>query len=127
MRICIHIFLLCRAKWAAARLAQAQPPVNTSTATLSKCSVVPTHKASHAAVQLQMEKVEDLEMQLNIHTHWTPELEEYKEMIEYIYLRRWRLALDRLERLIIQRLFELSKAHLQNTGKAHLSPTLSVR
>lgn len=60
--------------------------------------------------------VADLESQLGLYHRWTPTSPEYLRTKEYIRIRKWRLALDHLERLVVQRLFELQKGHVEGTG-----------
>lgn len=62
-------------------------------------------------------KAQVLEGFLGIQTRWTPDSPEYIEASKWAKERKYRLALDRLERLVIQRLFELQKANLVSTGK----------
>ena len=70
----------------------------------------------------QRDKVEDLEDQLGIEptAHWTPEHHEYVEMLEYSWQHQFIHAVEDLEHLIIQHLFELSKANLASTGESSL-------
>lgn len=58
-----------------------------------------------------------LEVALGITVRWEPESDEYKEALDWASERDYRLALDKLERLVIQRLFELQKANLVSTGE----------
>jgi len=83
-------------------------------------------KQSHAArraaerrVRSQQDRVEDLEEQLGIEPtdRWTPEMHEYVEMREYSRHRQFIRAVEELENLVVQRLFELSKANLASTGE----------
>lgn len=57
-----------------------------------------------------------LEKNLEIAERWTANSEEYKEARKWANMRKYRLALDKLERLMVQRLFELQKANLVSTG-----------
>ena len=57
-----------------------------------------------------------LEAQLSITTSWTPEDAEYRETLGYLQTRKFRQGLDRLQHLVLQRLQELSKAHMSKTG-----------
>ena len=52
-----------------------------------------------------------------IEDHWTPDSEKWKEAIEYTRARDFQKALDKLEALVVQRLFELLKMGLAGTGK----------
>ncbi|THG94779.1 hypothetical protein EW026_g6755 [Hermanssonia centrifuga] len=55
------------------------------------------------------ERVQTLEDQLGIEDRWSPGLREYDSAFEELTMRKYRLALDKLERLVVQRLLELSK------------------
>ena len=77
-------------------------------------------KQSHAArraaecrVRSQQDRVEDLEEQLGIEPtgRWTPEMHEYSQHHQFIH------AVEELKNLVVQRLFELSKANLASTGE----------
>ena len=95
---------------------------------LSRMASVATRQ-SHAAwcaaerqFRSQRDKVEDLEDQLGIEptAHWTPEHCEYVEMLEYSRQCQFICAVEDLKHLIVQRLFELSKANLASTGESSL-------
>jgi hypothetical protein len=61
-----------------------------------------------------------LEGILGLDHRWEPTSAEYLETKKLLVERKYRLALDRLERLIIQRLFELQKVNLVSTGEFFL-------
>jgi hypothetical protein len=61
------------------------------------------------------------EQVLGIPVRWEFDSHEYKEARTWSNERKYRLALDRLERLVIQRIFELQKANLVSTGEVLLS------
>lgn len=63
----------------------------------------------------------DMERRLGITARWTDDSPEYKEAFAYVQNRRFIRAVEELERLVIQRLFELSKANLAGTGTSSLS------
>ena len=48
---------------------------------------------------------------------WEPTDEEYKQTVKYIATEKYQRALGRLQRLVIQRLFELHKLNFAQTGK----------
>jgi hypothetical protein len=52
-----------------------------------------------------------------IDNRWTPDSDEWKRAVEYTRVRDFQKALDKLEALVVQRLFELSKMGLAGTGK----------
>jgi len=83
-------------------------------------------KRNHAArcaaerrVRSQQDRVEDLEDQLGIEPTdcWTMDQCEYVEMLEYSQWHQFICAVEELENLVVQRLFELSKANLASTGE----------
>lgn len=47
---------------------------------------------------------------------WTLDSDEWKKAVEYTRVRDFQKALDKLEALVVQRLFELSKMGLTGTG-----------
>ncbi len=57
------------------------------------------------------------ELQLGLARRWQPEDVEYQETRQYIATRDYQRALGHLQRLVIQRLFELHKLNLSQTGK----------
>ncbi|KAG8917714.1 hypothetical protein FRC02_002907 [Tulasnella sp. 418] len=89
---------------------------NGTTEKLKKCPVQLTYEAANSKVDRASEVVEDLEVQLNIHECWHPAHPEYIKMSEAREKQRYRRAVDNLQRLVIQRLFELQKGHLESTG-----------
>ena len=58
----------------------------------------------------------EMERSMNIHNRWEPGDREYQDTLQYIATRRYQQALGRLQRLVIQRLFELQKMNLSHTG-----------
>ncbi|KAF9240488.1 hypothetical protein BU15DRAFT_74070 [Melanogaster broomeanus] len=73
--------------------------------------------ARHAAerrLRLQIDVVKKLEIQMGMHgERWIP---GYRETLEYIQHHRFICTVEDLESLVVQRLFELSKANLGSTG-----------
>ena len=63
-----------------------------------------------------MNVADDLEHRLGLSAQWTPRDEEYQRVAKYIKQRRFIRVIEELERLVVQRLFELSKANLMETG-----------
>lgn len=61
---------------------------------------------------------EHFEHILGITPRWEPDSPEYAKAKKWSEERKYRMALDRLERLVIQRLFELQKANLVSMGKS---------
>ncbi|KAF7342695.1 hypothetical protein MSAN_02027400 [Mycena sanguinolenta] len=76
------------------------------------------------------ELVEDLETKLGVTERWTPECMEWmlaeKEIKDHKYLD----ALDEIERIIVERLFEMTKIHQSGTGykmRSHIAKALQAR
>lgn len=61
-------------------------------------------------------ELQRLESQLDIESRWVPHSPEYQKALKYLHHRIYYLALDKLEGLVIQRLFELSKVNASETG-----------
>lgn len=51
-----------------------------------------------------------------ISERWTPGSQKWKDAAEYLKIRDFQKALDKLEALVVQRLFELAKMGLAGTG-----------
>ncbi|KAG2108835.1 hypothetical protein BD769DRAFT_1630507 [Suillus cothurnatus] len=73
-------------------------------------------QAAHNKLLLAMNVVSDLEQQLSIETRWSVNDAEYKQASAYLTNRRFIRAVEQLEGLVVQRLFELAKANLAGTG-----------
>ncbi|KAI6015494.1 hypothetical protein BKA83DRAFT_4498752 [Pisolithus microcarpus] len=80
--------------------------------------------------QLQLNVVANFEQQHNIIDRWTPLHREYINAREYTKHRVFIRAVEELEGLVVQRMFELSKANLAKTGykmRKHISKAISRR
>ena len=71
---------------------------------------------SHRRLLAQMNRADEIERQLGIEEHWSAEDPSYLDALKYIHNRTFIGAVERLEGLVVQRLFELSKANLATTG-----------
>lgn len=58
-----------------------------------------------------------LELQLGIGIRWTPTSPEYVAGLKYIQERKYHRALNKLQKLVTQRLFELQRLNVAQTGK----------
>ena len=63
-------------------------------------------------------QVLELEVQMGITKRWTSETPEYVEMARYIRERWYHQALNKLQRLVTQRLFELHRLNLSGIGQS---------
>jgi hypothetical protein len=53
---------------------------------------------------------------MGIDKRWDPSSPEYLETLGYLSMRTYQRALEELQRLVIQRLFELHKMNISATG-----------
>lgn len=58
-----------------------------------------------------------MEVDLGIERRWDPSSPEYLETLGYLSTRTYQRALEELQRLVVQRLFELHKMNISATGK----------
>lgn len=65
------------------------------------------------AVHEEVCRIEEI---LGIEHRWTPESPEYTTGLTLLHERKYRKALDNLERLVVQRLFELTKLGMSGVG-----------
>jgi hypothetical protein len=61
--------------------------------------------------------VADLESRMELVTPWTEDHPEFKATLAYIQQCDYHRLLDKLQQLVVQRLFELSKANMIDLGK----------
>jgi hypothetical protein len=61
-----------------------------------------------------------MEMRLQVTTRWLPTDSNYVSVMAAVGERTYRTALDVLERLVVQGLFELTKLNLMSTGEFHV-------
>lgn len=78
-------------------------------------------RSAECKLQNQTNVVEELEASLGIEMRWMPQSTKYQEVLEYAKRRQFIRTVEDLEGLVVQWLFELSKANLSSTGKFFLS------
>ena len=71
------------------------------------------------------DQVIELEVKLHVSKRWLPCDDQYMEVAKYSDLREYHRALDHLQKLVVQRLFELQKLNIAQTGKYHCSMTVT--
>ena len=64
-----------------------------------------------------LKQIIDLEVSMGIDRRWDPSSPEYMETLGYLLTRTYQRALEELQRLVIQRLFELHKMNISATGE----------
>ena len=62
------------------------------------------------------EELNEMEVAMNIDVRWQPEDRMFRDTLQYMSTRKYQRALGKLQRLVIQRLFELHKMNLAQTG-----------
>ncbi|KAJ7023105.1 hypothetical protein C8F04DRAFT_1213346 [Mycena alexandri] len=74
--------------------------------------------------------VQDLEDRLDISVRWVPGSEPYEVARVGVVKRRYQRALDKLQALVISRMFELTKMNMSGTGyklRKHIAKALQAR
>jgi hypothetical protein len=66
--------------------------------------------------QMKEEEVTRYEEEHGIDVRWVPDSDIYKETQKLLVERSYRQAIDNLERLVVQRLFELTKLGMNGVG-----------
>jgi hypothetical protein len=84
--------------------------------TLNARAIEAERKSTLRRLNLKLNAVQDLERKLGITERWTSNDEEYQKAWKYRNDREFIRAVETLEGLVVQRLFELSKANLKGTG-----------
>ncbi|KAG1837662.1 hypothetical protein F4604DRAFT_1885677 [Suillus subluteus] len=93
-----------------------QSQQRTYAAELSQTRKLETHHR-YAAEKLDavQREVVAMEVKLGITCCWTPSTHKYQETMKYMATRKYYRALDNLQRLVVQRLFELQKLNISQT------------
>ena len=77
------------------------------------------YRTTFARWQAKNDEVLRYEEEHDISTRWAPTSEEYLEALVVVREQKYRRAIDELERLVVQRLFEMTKLGQSGIG-AHL-------
>ncbi|KAG0702024.1 hypothetical protein DFH29DRAFT_999672 [Suillus ampliporus] len=73
-------------------------------------------RSSMDVLLVNIRTVANLEERLSIKDRWTDDQLDYREALGYMKTHKFRCALDKLQQLVVQRLFKLSKANMSGTG-----------
>ncbi|KAI0676054.1 hypothetical protein C8Q78DRAFT_1074995 [Trametes maxima] len=87
-------------------------------------------RAVREEIQDLRREVIALELHMGISTRWQPHSQEYIDTMQYIHERDYRVALDNVQRLVVQRLFELHTMNLLQTAykvRTHIAKNLQRR
>jgi hypothetical protein len=74
------------------------------------------HTTAHNRVTRAEDQVSRLESQIGITERWTIDSADYSRVKAFITNRKYLRAIDSLEALVVQRLFELTKMNHSGTG-----------
>ncbi|KAJ7816298.1 hypothetical protein B0H14DRAFT_2374708 [Mycena olivaceomarginata] len=77
-----------------------------------------------------VQAVQEMEKKMDILVWWTVDDEEYENAEALVASRHYRLALNKLEELVIKRLFKLTKMNMSGTGyklRKHIAKALQTR
>ncbi|KAJ7829012.1 hypothetical protein B0H14DRAFT_3088175 [Mycena olivaceomarginata] len=88
------------------------------------------HLASRKITNRAVQAVQEMEKKMDILVRWTVDDEEYENAEALVASRHYRLALNKLEELVIKRLFELTKMNMSGTGyklRKHIAKALQTR
>lgn len=75
--------------------------------------------AAREKVDRLTREIIEMELKMNISTRWDPTMEEYRDTLKYMAERAYHKALDHLQRLVVQRLFELHRLNVAGVGMSH--------
>ena len=86
---------------------------------------VATSRKLHDATGKAWEHLDCCADNLNLLQHWTPSDKEFIEAKKYNEERKYRLAIDHLERLVVQRLFELQRCNVCGMSELYWNALLT--
>ncbi|KAJ7165247.1 hypothetical protein C8R46DRAFT_900786 [Mycena filopes] len=75
-------------------------------------------------------EVQETELKMGVVDRWEPTSKAWADAADLVSKKRYRLALLKLERLVVQRMFELTKMNLSQTGyklRKHIAKALQAR
>ncbi|KAG6809956.1 hypothetical protein H0H92_013921 [Tricholoma furcatifolium] len=108
---------------------QAYEPTPSQKQLGAKRKTSPETRLRHALedVERATEAVQELEAKMSIEQRWTPASPEWVQAALKAGQRQYQQCLDELERLVVSRIFELTKMNMSQTGKKHISKALKAR
>ncbi|KDR81011.1 hypothetical protein GALMADRAFT_241624 [Galerina marginata CBS 339.88] len=111
--------------------ATASQPLNTYSSELSRTRRLETERRyADERRQAVLKEVVEMEVRLSITTRWHPATPEYINAVQYLGRRTYEKALDQLQKLVVQRLFELHKMNQSQNGyqmRSHIAKALQKR
>ncbi|KAG6808337.1 hypothetical protein H0H92_004439 [Tricholoma furcatifolium] len=108
------------------------PKANSVKTSGTKRQTNPEVRIRHAKelVECSLLAVQELEVELGAVEWWTLQSEEWKHTAVLVGRRRYQRCLDELERLVVSRMFELTKMNMSQTGyklRKHIGKALKAR
>lgn len=76
-----------------------------------------SRRSAMEQANIAIRTVADLETRLMLKHPWVEDTPEYQDTVKYMQQRTFHRTLNKLEQLVVQRLFELSKANVVGMGK----------
>ncbi|KAJ7805132.1 hypothetical protein B0H14DRAFT_3091661 [Mycena olivaceomarginata] len=97
---------------------------------VSKAELARRH--ARAKVDRDLEAVQELEEKLGISDRWTSESPQWTATVQQVKQKKYQKALDAVELLVVERIFELTKINQSQTGKGyklrrHIAKALQAR
>lgn len=96
-------------------------PLNSLKLELTKCKDSTASATVRRHAQENFDKawieVQETEVRMGVKERWLDTSPEWAEAAHLVSTKRYRLALLKLERLVVQRMFELTKMNLSQTGE----------
>ncbi|KAJ7912929.1 hypothetical protein B0H13DRAFT_1712828 [Mycena leptocephala] len=77
-----------------------------------------------------LQDIQESESKMGVEVRWLPESQGWADAAHLVSTKRYRLALMKLEKLVVQRMFELTKMNLSQTGyklRKHIVKALQAR
>ncbi|RXW14344.1 hypothetical protein EST38_g11508 [Candolleomyces aberdarensis] len=94
-----------------------QPGAKTYESTRSETQRLETaRRRARDKVKELDEELGDMELRLGLETRWDATMPQYHETLTYIKERRYHQALEGLQKVVVQRLFELHRLNLSGIG-----------
>ncbi|KAH9850690.1 hypothetical protein C2E23DRAFT_734479 [Lenzites betulinus] len=105
-------------------------PTNYEAETSRTRKIETSRRYLDARRKVLMLEVADLEVHLGITSSWQPGDADYIRVAQYVATRKYQRALSNLQRLVVQRLFELHKMNISQTGyrmRRHIAKNMQTR
>ena len=103
-----------------------EPTIESYSSELSKTRRLETERRyADERRQAILKDVVEMEVKMAITARWQPSSPEYINAVQYLERRKYEKALDHLQKLVVQRLFELHRMNQSRNGMSILRFILS--